>query len=139
MFCFIYWCHLLFICFDLCGDNLYNHTCYFLVRKLNWKIIENCFFLWVYFFFIKIDYIKIFSQYVPKTNEKQCHHTYNGCVFIDPCHYFFLDMTIFDSFLNIIIFNPILLSQYSRDRKKTDQLKKDALNYIELPQYNVKC
>lgn len=52
------------------------------------------------FFFIKIDYIKIFSQYVPKTNEKQCHHTYNGCVFIDPCHYFFLDMTIFDSFLN---------------------------------------
>lgn len=48
-------------------------------------------------------------------------------------------MTIFDSFLNIIIFNPILLSQYSRDRKKTDQLKKDALNYIELPQYNVKC
>lgn len=113
----------------------------FFGKKIKLKNNRKLFFLWVYLFFFYQNWLHkyIFSQYVSKTNEKQCIHTYNGCVFIDPCHYFFLDMTIFDSFLNIIIFNPILLSQYSRDRKKTDQLKKDALNYIELPQYNVKC
>lgn len=67
--------------------------------KNNRKLFFFCEFIY-FIFFIKIDYIKIFSQYVPKTNEKQCHHTYNGCVFIDPCQHFFLDMTIFDSFLN---------------------------------------
>lgn len=48
----------------------------FFGKKIKLKNNRKLFFFGEFiFFFIKIDYIKIFSQYVPKTNEKQCHHT----------------------------------------------------------------